>query len=88
LTSTIVPVADGGASTASQRITSATSSVVPTRPSGMSAMIFAPPRPCRYSSVISDTVKPGATPKERIPSAAEPRAIVRVIPTIAALDAA
>ena len=59
----LVPVADGGASIASQRIVSATSSVVATRPSGMSATIFAPPRPASYSSVISDTVKPGDTAK-------------------------
>jgi hypothetical protein len=65
-----LPVADAGASIASQRITSAISSVLATRPSGMSATIFAPPRPARYSSVISDTVKPGATAKHNTPSCA------------------
>jgi hypothetical protein len=70
LTSITVPVAEAGASVASQRMASATSSVVATRPSGISATICAPPRPARYSSVISDTVKPGATAKARIPCVA------------------
>jgi hypothetical protein len=65
-----LPVADGGASTESQRMISAISSVLATRPSGISATICAPPRPWRYSSVISDTVKPGATAKHKMPSAA------------------
>ena len=68
--SMVEPVEAAGASVASQRMISATSSVDATRPSGISAMIAAPPRPRRYSSVISDTVKPGATAKARTPSAA------------------
>jgi hypothetical protein len=60
------PVEAAGASIASQRIASATSSVLVTRPSGMSATIAAPPRPARYYTVIYDTVKPGATAKARM----------------------